>query len=335
MKTRNLISPITLAVACLSGTATAADIYGGTGLGFSNNAGQWVANMVFNKKDLKVGTEAVIRTGDDLTPASQKGFGTTLIVPPTKSMAWCDPVSNPDLPGNTDINQCYGWAMFSKWAVLDFNALQKAGIRKFWVSITARRYNDGIAEERDASGKLLAGDDDLIPGLTVFKGRQDVGAHLHWYPNKFQKMPFWAWKLTPFAGGNTKSNGWSTGYMAAGSLDAATVAGQVVLKPGGQNYLSVAIGGDARHEAASSKHDVNFELSVKLYRREPKVGGGGGTTGGGGSAAGKLDKCGCEIGVTEWHASMNHCMAVSLCEPIRGTADECKTPAMCERDGGR
>jgi hypothetical protein len=339
MKTRKVIPSVIAAFACLSGAAGAADIFGGNGIGFSNNTvnpgtgayspGPWVANIVFNKQDLRAGAAAVIKTGDDITPAAQaeaaKNGGISLIVPPTKSMAWCDPASNPDNPGNTDISQCYGWAMHSKWVVLDFNALQKAGLTNVYVSITAKRYNDNDA---------VATDDDLVPALTVFQGRQDQGASLHWYPNKFQKQPFWAWKLTPFAGGATKSNGWATGYMAGGSMDSANVTGRLKLKPGGQNYLTVAVGGDARDPSA--KHDANFELDVALSKKAPKESSGSGSGGtGAGSAAGKYDKCGCEIGVKQWHPSMNHCMAIELCAPIAGTADQCKTPEMCERDGGR
>lgn len=53
------------------------------------------------------------------------------------------------------------------------------------------------------------------------------------------------------------------------------------------------------------------------------------------NTSGGLDLCACEIGITEWHPSMNHCMAISACEPLAGTADQCKTPEMCEEDGGR
>lgn len=350
MKKRNVIASIGAALACLSGAAGAADVYGGSGIGFSNNPSQFVANIVFNKTDVKNGASpVVIKTGDDVTPAQQKGLGTTITIPPTKSMAWCDPVSNPDIPSNTDINTCYGWGMFSKWVVLDLNALQKAGLTSVWVSVTAKRYDDGVATEADATGKTLPSDDDLVPALTVYQGRQDVGIHNHWYPNKFQKNPFWAWKLTPFTGGTTQSNGWATAY-GPGSQDSANVTGRLKLKPGGQNYLTVAVGGDARHADAKLKHDVNFQLGVQVSRKSPStgvdyssLGGGNGSSGGGNgggntggnSAAGKLDKCGCQIGVTQWHASMNHCMAISLCTPIAGTADQCKTPEMCEKDGGR
>lgn len=324
-----------IAAGCCSGAAGAADVFGGTGIGFSNVAGQWVINVVFDKTDLLATSPVSVHSGQDLTPTLQKGNGVTLSVPLTKSMAWCDPSSNPANPTNTDFEQCYGWAMHSKWAVLDFNKLQQAGLKKVWVSVTVKRYDDGVAVETDSAGKTLPGDDDLVPGLTVFSGRQDMGAHLHWYPNKFQTEPaFWAWKLTPFAGGKTQSDGWATAN-GPGEQNSAHVMGLVTLKPGGENFLSVAIGGDARHATAAEKHDVNFQLDVQVSRKMPSLGGGSDNGGNGGGAQGTIDQCGCVVGVTQWHASMNHCMAIALCEPIAGTSDQCKTPEMCAKDGGR
>lgn len=331
MKTRKVLPLAIAALTVLSGSASAAEVYGGSGIGFSNNPSQFVTSVVFDKADAKAGAAPVIvKTGDDVTPPQQKGLGTTITIPPTKSMAWCDPVSNPDIPNNTDFNTCYGWGMFSKWVVLDFNALQKAGMTSVWVSMTAKRYNDGVAQETDSKGKVLASDDDLVPALTVYQGRQDVGIHNHWYPNKFQKTPFWAWKLTPFAGGATKSNGWSTGYMAGGSRDSANVTGRFKLKPGGQNYLTVVVGGDDKEP--TKKHDVNFEFDVSLSKKAPMTS----NSGGGSKAAGSFDKCGCDIGVTEWHPAMNHCMDIAECKKIENNPnDHCKTPAMCTKDGGR
>lgn len=339
MKKRNVIASIGAALACLSGAAEAAEIYAGNGIGFSNGninpstgaspTGPWVANIVFDKQDLKSGTPVVVKTGDNLTHPRQAADatknGNTQVMPTLKSMSWCDTAGVSALMSSTaDTSKCYGWSMHSRWIVLDFNALQKAGLTNVWVSMTAKRYNDNDA---------VSTDDDLVPALTVFQGRQDLGVHLHWFPSQFQDMAnFWAWKLTPFTGGTTKSNGWATAYMASGSLDNANVTGRLKLKPGGQNYLTLVVGGDAKDP--SNKHDVNFELDVALSKNAPKTSGGS-NDGGGNSAAGKLDKCGCQIGVTQWHASMNHCMAISLCEPIAGTADQCKTPEMCEKDGGR
>ncbi len=340
MKTRQLISPIAILLASASGSAGAAEIYGGNGIGFSNNtvnpttgappSGPWVANIIFGKQDVKTGAApATIKTGDNITHPAQAADaaknGNTQIVPTLKSMSWCDTDGVKALMTETiESGKCYGWSMHNRWMVLDFNALQKAGLTSVWVSMTAKRYNDNDA---------ITTEDDLVPALTVFQGRQDQGIHLHWFPSQFQQMAsFWAWKLTPFAGGITKSNGWSTGYMAAGSLDSANVTGKLKLKPGGQNYLTVSVGGDAKHSDPKLKHDVNFAFEVTVSRKKPAT---ASTSGGGGSAAGNLDKCGCEIGVTQWHASMNHCMAIAQCTPIAGTADQCKTPEMCERDGGR
>ena len=326
---------VSLALMGMTASGQAAEIIGGTGLGFSNMAGQWVANVIFNKDDLSSGIPTNIKTGDDLTPLKQQGFGSTLKVPATKSMAWCDPASNPANSTNTDFNQCYGWAMHSKWVVLDFNEMQKKGVKTVYLRLTAKAYDDGDHSDTDVTASNKLGDDDLVPALTVFQGRQDVGAHLDWYPNKFQtETPFWAWKLSPFTGKATNnSTGWSTAYFAQGNLDKAVVTGKLALKAGGQNYLSVAIGGDARHSNIADKHDVNFQLDVEVSKKVLSAS--SGSTSGGTKPTGLLDRCGCEIGVDQWHPSMNHCMAIALCEPIAGTSDQCKTPAMCERDGGR
>ncbi|MGZ8216163.1 hypothetical protein [Methylomagnum sp.] len=333
MKNLTLTSAMIVVLACLSGTANAAEVHAGNGIGFSNGnvnpttgaspTGPWVANIIFDKNDLKANALTVVKTGDNLTHPRQAADaaknGNSQVMPTLKSMSWCDDGAK-SLMSSTPSSGCYGWSMHSRWIVLDLNALQKAGLTNVWVSMTAKRYNDNDA---------VATDDDLVPALTVFQGRQDVGIHLHWFPSQFQQMAdFWAWKLTPFTGGTTQSNGWATGYMASGSLDSANVTGRVKLKAGGQNYLTLVVGGDAKHATAAEKHDVNFQLDVKLSKTKPKS-----STDNSGGA--KIDKCGCEIGKTQWHPSMNHCMAIDLCEPIAGTDDQCKTPAMCDRDGGR
>lgn len=335
MKTLRFTSAMIATLACLSGTASAAEVFAGNGIGFSNGnvnpttgaspTGPWVANITFDKNDLKASALTVVKTGDALTHPRQAADaaknGNTQVMPTLKSMSWCDDGVKSLMSSTPESGKCYGWSMHSRWIVLDFNALQKAGLTNVWVSMTAKRYddNDGVTT-----------DDDLVPALTVFQGRQDVGIHLHWFPSQLQQMAdFWAWKLKPFAGGTTQSTGWSTAYMASGSLDSANVTGRLKLAPGGQNYLTLVVGGDAKHATAAEKHDVNFQLDVKLSKTKPSSGGGGG------SSSAKFDKCGCEVGKTQWHASMNHCMAIDLCEPIAGTDDQCKTPAMCEKDGGR
>lgn len=312
----------------LMGIATtnhSAEIIGGTGLGFSNASGQWVANIVFNKADLTSGLTTSLKTGDDLTPAQQQEQGTTLTVPPTKSMSWCDPAANPVNPTTTDFNECYGWAMHAKWVVLDFNEMQKKGVKTVYLKLSAKRYNDN---------DNVTTDDDLIPALTVYKGRQDVGAHLHWFPNKFQKDPvFWAWKLSPF---NTETDktvnslGRATAY-GPGNQDEAIVTGKLALKAGGQNYLTVAIGGDAHHENVADKHDVNFQFDVQVSKKALSANSSSNANNGGATA--KFDLCGGEIGSTMWHPAMCHHMAISLCDGLVGK-EACQTPEQCELNKG-
>ena len=168
--------------------------------------------------------------------------------------------------GAAEPGGCYGSAVASKWAVIDLNGLRKAGARDVWVTITASRHDDGVAAETGSDGQDLPGDDDLVPALTVFHGRQDVGAHGYWYPNRFQASPeFWAWKLKPFHTGPGASGGWASASGSGSS--SVSVSGKYLLKAGNLNYLTVAVGGDG----GTADHDVNFALTVAVSRRPPKT----------------------------------------------------------------
>jgi len=152
-----------------------------------------------------------------------------------------------NLPVGTPGSTCYGSSGGSKWAIIDLNALQKVGLKQVAVHLAVNRV-----------------DDDFVPALTVFRGRQDVGVHGFWYPNQFQDSPeFWAWKLTPFHTTPSESDptgGWATAH-GADPANGATVDGVYALRADEQNYLTVAVGGDDRDSAA---HDVKFKLSVTL-----------------------------------------------------------------------
>lgn len=332
-----------LVVWVLANSAEAAKVYGGSGIGFSNHDSHWVANIVFEasdkatvwtKSDTFKGKDVAVQTGDVLTPTEQTAPVdqwdlATIRVPQTASMSWCDPSSNPVVPGNTDFGQCYGHARNSKWFVVDMNALYKAGLRKVNVTVTAQRYDDGNAEEKGGSGNVLPSDDDLVPAVTVYRGRQDGGAHIDWYPNTFQRNPFWAWKLSPFDPPGKTSFGYATANGST-AADSATVTGPYALKSGNQNYLTIGVGGDARHGATTGQHDVNFRLTVNLYAQDPRTDG---------IFANTNDACGCEKGQNWWHLAMGHCMAIALCKKPEWAngppGHRCQTPAECETNGGR
>lgn len=290
MKTLKLL-PFTLAVLLgMAGTVEPATIESGdAGIGT-------VAKITFDKKDLKSDApEISIHTGTNFTPPEQNiPYAKHSIVPPTKSDAWCDPHANPMLPDNTNYDLCYGNAYDARWVLLDFNKLKKQGVGKVEVDITARRYLIGDANLPSNF---------LVPGLTVFQGRQDQGAWGSWFPNMYQTSPqFWGWELTPFTGGTTESLGWASGYSDTGSLDTVTVSGNYFLKGNPKNYyLTVGVGGDARD--GNENHDVNFELLVKVKKYVAPV---GPTTNCGFPQP--YDACGCPPG-THWHPQMGHCMA--------------------------
>lgn len=262
MKTinKNLFRAVAGALAALAGPAGAATIFGGDGLGFDDSPIPWVSTVVFDKQDVKPGApEFVVRTGDDVTPPYQKLAKAKILVPSLSATSWCDSYANPLLPNNEDFGTCYGNASKSNWYVLDLNALQKSGLKGVWVSATARRVD-------------AAADNPLIPALTLWQGAQDIGSNLGWFPQFFQSAPaFWASQLAPFTGGSTKSSGWDTAYGTAGQ-DVAQVTGWVKLKPGGQNFLTVAVGGDARkHTVKQTTYpDLRYALALSVSRKKPE-----------------------------------------------------------------
>lgn len=297
----------------LMASAQAADVVGGGGLAGTSSS-PLVGSIVFNKDDLTKGLTVSVNSGQDITPVKQKTLGVSLLVPKTGSIAWCDPVANPSITNNTDSNLCYGAVNESKWFVLDFNDMQKKGVKTVYLRMAAKTFSDGDNNPAD---------DDLVPALSVFQGRQDLGGILDWYPNQFQTSPaFWAWQLSPFTGTATgNSSGFATAHGAV-SPDKAIVTGKLTLKPGGQNFLTVAVGGDARD---ANPHDANFQLAVKVGKKAipascpPQ--------------SGAFDLCGCEAG-KQWHAAMNHCMSDASCNSP-AYLGQCKTAQMCQDDCGR
>jgi hypothetical protein len=315
MKTLKCWPFLMTAFLCMAGTAQSAVIASGeTGIGS-------VANITFDKTDLKSDAPVSIHTGTNFTPPEQNiPYVKPSLVPMTKSDAWCDPSANPLQPENTSYDLCYGNAYDARWIVLDFNKLKKQGIGKVAVSITAKRYTIG-----DINLPI----NNLVPALAVFQGLQNQGAWGKWFPNTFQTTPpFWGWKLTPFKDGATESAGWATAYTPTGGQSEITVDGVLKLVGGNNNYLSVAVGGDARDPA--NIHDVNFELAVKVAKYvAPKPGPSPNSCPNGIVIPPGYDACGCKTG-THWHPQMNHCMADAL---FAGYEGEMVTGAQCAACG--
>ncbi|WP_041360682.1 hypothetical protein [Methylococcus capsulatus] len=276
---KRIITALALGLVCAATPAEAVEIVPGDGITYA-------AKFVFQKKDTKAGASALsVYSGQTIdTPGDG---GSPASIPTTKSMAWCDPATNP--PAGAVPGTCYGWAMHSKWFLIDLSGLKAQGLSKLNVTINAKRY---IGSDPAKS--------DLIPALTVWRGNQNQGPHLHWYPSQFQTTPpFWGWLLTPWT---SKTN---PGYMSAygvGPQTVASVSGPLTLKGRKEDWLTVAVGGDAKHGDASQKHDVYFQLEVDV--KQASSGGGGGQV---------IDPNGCVVGKTCWHPPMSHCMNVDLC----------------------
>lgn len=253
-------------IAAILGTAV---LFGLSGLahGFEIAGGgvPYVARITPDKADMKTNAAPlVIKSGDPLGIGDANHPANT--VPFVKSMGWKDNAANPKDDASTDVNLGYGWTHNSKWLLVDLNKLYDQGIRRAYVMVTLKQLNDGVASETDSTGKVLPSDDDLIPGMTVFKGYQDHGTALGWYANQYQtKVPFWANKLSPF------SEGVPGGYATANGTTAQEVSiyGLVKLQKGRNNYLSIALGGDARHADTKLKHDVNFQFEMEVLKSKP------------------------------------------------------------------
>ena len=260
MNIRHLFHTTLFILLSLSGSLPAAEYFAGQGIGYDPWSFPWIGRVVFDKKDVKAGApETVIKTGEDVTPPSQKNTNAKLIVPKLNYIAWCNSYSNPLVKNNEDFNTCYGNAQYSHWYVLDFNKLYQQGLRAVWVSVAAERY------------PVAGSNGGLIPALTVFQGRQTVGSTLSWYPQTYQTTPeFWADDLQPFTGGSTRSTGWATA-LGNGNQDLAEVTGWVKLRPGGQNFLTVAVGGDA-HRTEVTETTVNehsYALALRVGKTKP------------------------------------------------------------------
>lgn len=174
-----------------------------------------------------------------------------------------------------------GWAMHGAWALIDLSALKGQKVK---LKIELKRYDD-----KDT----VTTDDDLIPGLTAFKGYMQFGNRYHWFPNRHQSFvspttghtaSWWGdgqmgkpvWGKTQLTGTHSKKLGYDTAYVEGASDQSAStlasVEGYIQLDSAiaQNNFIAVAIGGDARHPyatAATMKHDVNFELVVTVSKK--------------------------------------------------------------------
>ncbi|MCP9468698.1 MAG: VPLPA-CTERM sorting domain-containing protein [Nitrospira sp.] len=159
----------------------------------------------------------------------------------------------------------YGWTHTSRWALVDLNPLYANGHTVVDVSITLGRYDDGTA-----------GREDLIPGLTVWLGKEDAGNWLHTYVNGINSANWGAWNGDPpcapagtcsyfptLAQAGLAGHVWAEGDDHTNPTGTATVViDDLVLNPGGNNYLTIVLGG--RADLTSTGAAKNFIASVSV-----------------------------------------------------------------------
>lgn len=260
------------------------------------------ARLKIDKNAYKYANKIVIKTDDVISPAGWAS-SETIKVPATGSMGWNDSATNPDIPSCSatvttgcvsltlaDLEKSgFGWGHTANWWLVDLNDLTSVA-SVVSVHVTVERYNDGVAEETSTSATgvvtKLASDDDFVPGVTVWRGNQNDATHTHWFPSrnqatkKFDGSPgstFWARKLSiptstvgkksyALTGMSSKAVGWDSAFYGDGKT--AMVEGEFALnkKDPSQNFLTVVIGGDARHDVASKKHSANYKLTVEVHK---------------------------------------------------------------------
>lgn len=238
----NKISALLLAGTFGFAHAALADVAGGNGIGHT---------LQFTPTQFD--STLSVKTGDVLN--GNPGDATAYTLGAVASMAWNDPATNPI--GGTE---GYGWSHNSRWALIDLNKLNEPvsgeSYDKARVIITVERYDDGIVDEVNSKGQPLPSDDDLIPGLTVWKGAQRDGNFIYWYPNMCQQEPsFWAVNLSKCS--------YNSGYDNQDQT-VARVERVVKLdeKKPANNMLTVSYGGDMRD--AATKHSANYKISVEV-----------------------------------------------------------------------
>lgn len=247
MTYRKLLTSMMVA-AGIAGNALAGDIYPNYGI-------QYAAKLVFDKKDTKTGAAAAsLHSGQTFNTPNDDGNAT--MIPQTKSMAYCDPAVT---PAGYETNGCYGWGMNANWYLIDLSKLKGQGLGAVWVTVSVARY----------AGSDPA-NNDIIPALTVYRGNQTLGPHMHWYPSELQGMPeFWGWLLQRevFVPGKADPMFSYDSAYATTSQDLASVMGKFKLKGATQDYLTVAVGGDAKDP--NTKHSVNYQLTVDVKQKQP------------------------------------------------------------------
>ncbi|QXP82659.1 hypothetical protein [Methylococcus sp. Mc7] len=247
MTYRKLLISMTAAagIAGIAGNALAGDVYPSYGI-------QYAAKLIFDKKDTKTGAAAAsLHSGQAFNTPNDDGNAT--MIPQTKSMAYCDPAVT---PAGYETNGCYGWGMHANWYLIDLSKLKGQGLGAVWVTVSVERHAGSDPKNND-----------IIPALTVYRGNQTLGPQMHWYPSELQGVPeFWGWLLqrATFVKGDVIS--YNSAY-ATPAQNFASVMGKFKLKGGTQDYLTVAVGGDAKDP--NTKHSVNYQLTVDVKQKQP------------------------------------------------------------------
>lgn len=177
-------------------------------------------------------------TGQTLTPignlADAQDFNGDLKVDEVGVKSWRDNI-DPDFAGPIPASQ-YGWALNSRWIMLDLNPLQNQGYSQVKVNVTL---------QADATG--ANGTADLISAFTVWQGLEltnPVTTTDKWYPNASTSNNWSDWWATNLKASAQVGQVWWAADDTNNPTHSISLELPTQTLAGSNNYLTLVFGGN-------------------------------------------------------------------------------------------
>ncbi len=153
----------------------------------------------------------------------------------------------------------YGWAHTSRWSVIDLNGLYDAGHTNVQLTVTLQ----------DSNGT------GLIPGVTVWQGKEDLGNYSSRYVNGIDSTNWDQWNggglcapagtcsyYPTLAQAGLGGNVWAAADSQTSPTGTATVSLNTILTAGNNNYFTFVMGGNAPLSSTGAAR--NFQATVSV-----------------------------------------------------------------------
>ena len=183
--------------------------------------------------------------------ADRQDFNGDVVVDEVGVKSWRD---NIDPAGVPPAGQ-YGWALNSRWSLIDLNGLAANGYTQAQVTITL---------QSDATG--ANGSADLIPGVTAWKGQEltnSVGGSDIWFPNAATSSNWNDWWASDLKQSGLNGQVWSAADDSNNPLHTVTLTLPWLSLNGTNDYLSLNFGGN-KFTNPTQFNFANFKATVSV-----------------------------------------------------------------------